>query len=69
MQEFSQYLIDKNMRNNFYWALNPYSKDVGGFMDNWSTFNQTKIDFINRIQPYPTFFKIIENQLSIHFPD
>jgi len=58
MKTFSEYLISKDMRDNFFWSLGPNSGDVGGLLtDDWTTIEQYKMDFINAIQPTPTVFK------------
>jgi len=51
---FAQYLIDREIRNNFYWALNPYSNDVGGLMKSWYEFDQDKMILLDSIQPQPS---------------
>jgi len=62
---FSQYLIDNNFLNNFFWALNPFSKDVSGLMSNWTTFNQQKLEFLDRVQKYPSYFWVQDKEIFI----
>jgi endoglucanase len=51
---FAQYLIYKNIRNNFYWALNPYSNDVGGLMASWFEFDEDKLILLDHVQQTPS---------------
>lgn len=38
MEDFVDYLMDRNIQGSCYWAWNPYSKDVGGYlMLDWQT--------------------------------
>lgn len=62
---FSQYMIDRRLSNNFFWALNPYSMDVSGLMTNWTSFNTEKLNFLARVQPYPTFFHMTETDIFV----
>lgn len=62
---FSEYLNEKGFTNNFFWALNPYSKDVSGLMYNWTTFNQEKLDFLANVQKYPSYFSIHDNDIFV----
>lgn len=53
---FADYMIENGFDNNFFWALNPYSKDVRGLMVDWDTFSEEKLAFLERIQPSPSVF-------------
>jgi endoglucanase len=53
--KFLNYLVNEDMRNNFYWALNPASNN-GGLLLNWTTPDQKKFDFLAKLQPNPTKF-------------
>lgn len=65
LDNFSQYMIEKNFTNNFFWALNPWSTDVRGLMIDWYTFSQEKLDFLANIQPFPSFFYIQDKHIQI----
>lgn len=55
-QNVLKYLTSQNIRNFYYWSLNPDSSDTGGILGaDWSTLDQSKIDFCNALQPNPTF--------------
>jgi endoglucanase len=44
------YLINKNMKNNFYWAVNPNSGDTGGvLLDDWLTWDNGKLLLLQRL--------------------
>lgn len=44
------YLINKGMKNNFYWAVNPNSGDTGGvLLDDWLTWNNDKLLLLQRL--------------------
>ena len=50
------YLVSKGITNFYYWCLNPDSMDTGGILaPDWTTLDQSKIDFCYNLQPYPTF--------------
>lgn len=56
MKTFSNYLINKNIRNNYFWSLGPNSGDVHGLLlDDWTTLDQFKINITHVIQPFPTY--------------
>ena len=56
METFSNYLIENNMRNNFFWSLGPNSGDVQGLLlDDWTTIDGFKLSIIHKLIPYPTF--------------
>jgi aryl-phospho-beta-D-glucosidase BglC (GH1 family) len=56
MDRFIEYLIEKKMRNNFFWSLGPNSGDVHGLLlDDWTTLDLYKVKIIKKLQPYPTF--------------
>jgi hypothetical protein len=65
--EIENWFIQNNITNNFFWSLNPNSKDTGGiFYDDWSTPNTYKLDILNKINPSPTkFCKINKDTQSI----
>jgi endoglucanase len=49
------YLQTHNLRDMFYWALNPNSQDTGGLIYNdWFTINAQKAAFHDKLQPFPT---------------
>ena len=44
------YLINKGMKNNFYWAVNPNSGDTGGvLLDDWKTWDNGKLLLLQRL--------------------
>ena len=44
------YLINKGMKNNFYWAVNPNSGDTGGvLLDDWLTWDNGKLLLLQRL--------------------
>jgi len=45
-----KYLIQKDMKNFFYWSLNPNSGDTGGLLeDDWITVNKGKLDLLKKL--------------------
>jgi endoglucanase len=58
MDLFAGYLVERNIRNNFYWALNPYSKDVGGLLGDWegAVCDPEKTALLRLVVPAPTVF-------------
>ncbi|KAF8373870.1 hypothetical protein PRIPAC_80299, partial [Pristionchus pacificus] len=63
---FVDWIRDKCMTNNFYWALNPNSGHTGGLLeDDWKTPIQHKLDLVNRAQPNPTKFKKHNEKICI----
>lgn len=53
--KIKRYLILRNIRNSFYWCLNPNSFDTGGILEyDWTTMNTDKVKFIEDLQPSPT---------------
>lgn len=56
MDRFSDYLIENQMRNNFFWSLGPNSGDVQGLLlDDWTTLDEYKVGITKKLQPMPTF--------------
>lgn len=56
MTTFSNYLVEKGMRNNFFWSLGPNSGDVHGLLlDDWTSPDMFKLSITSKIQPNPTF--------------
>jgi len=56
MTTFSNYLLEKKMRNNFFWSLGPNSGDVHGLLlDDWTSADTFKLGITHKIQPNPTF--------------
>lgn len=54
MNMFVDYLIDKNMTDNFFWSLGPNSGDVAGYLqDDWLTVDRFKRGVTTRLQPDP----------------
>ena len=52
------YLIQKDMRDTFFWCVNPDSGDTGGLLSyDWITPIPAKLTLLNRLQPNPTVFK------------
>jgi len=50
------FLIEVNMRNTYYWCLNPTSMDTSGILfEDWTTSNYNKLQFLDALQPDPTF--------------
>ena len=50
MNHWTDYLIDKNMTNNFFWSLGPNSGDVAGLLlDDWTTVDQFKAGIIAKL--------------------
>jgi endoglucanase len=44
------YLINKGIKNSFYWAVNPNSGDTGGvLLDDWLTWNTGKLTLLQRL--------------------
>lgn len=44
------YLINKGIKNNFYWAVNPNSGDTGGvLLDDWLTWDNGKLLLLQRL--------------------
>jgi endoglucanase len=57
-QNILKYLQNKNIRNFYYWCLNPNSFDTGGLLGaDWTTIDESKIDFMYNLQPNPTFIQ------------
>lgn len=57
MNIFGDYLIAKNMTNNFLWSLGPNSGDVAGLLlDNWTDLDMFKVQLLERIAPSPSVF-------------
>jgi len=55
-QNILDYLIKNSIHNFYYWCLNPDSGDTGGVLGpDWTTIDQSKIDFCYNLQPNPTF--------------
>ena len=53
------YLLKKNIRNFYYWCMNPDSYDTNGIFErDWTTLNEKKINFIKYLQPFPTFLNL-----------
>ncbi|MEM3553499.1 MAG: cellulase family glycosylhydrolase, partial [Candidatus Bathyarchaeia archaeon] len=47
---FVDYLLEKNIRAFFYWALNPNSGDTGGILlDDWRTVHEGKKNLLRRL--------------------
>ena len=47
---FVDYLIKKDIKNFFYWSLNPNSGDTGGILyDDWKSVNWDKMNLIKRL--------------------
>lgn len=54
MNTFVDYLIEKNMTDNFLWSLGPNSGDVAGLLlDDWTTIDDFKRGVTTRLQPNP----------------
>lgn len=54
---FAEYLIHRNITNQFFWSLNPNGKDIKGILQpDWLTLSQSKMDLVRRVSPSPTFF-------------
>jgi endoglucanase len=48
---YVSYLINKGMKNSFYWVLNPNSGDTGGMLlDDWLTWNNDKLTLLQRLR-------------------
>jgi endoglucanase len=48
--ELVRYLINENMGDFFYWALNPNSGDTGGLLkDDWLTVDENKLFYLRRL--------------------
>jgi endoglucanase len=65
LKTFGEYMIDHQFTNNFFWALNPYSKDVGGLMTTWNHFSKEKLDFLEWVQPNPSSFFIHDGEIQV----
>lgn len=47
---FVDYLLQKPIRNTFYWSLNPNSADTGGLLqDDWRTVREDKLELLRRL--------------------
>lgn len=53
---FIDYLLDKNLRNSFFWSLNPTGKDIQGLLNNWTTIDPIRFMQIEKLCPTPTIF-------------
>ena len=57
-QNILAYLQSNSIHNFYYWCLNPDSGDTGGVLGpDWTTIDQSKIDFCYNLQPHPTFLQ------------
>lgn len=66
MDTFVAYLQENNIQNNFYWAWNPDSKDVGGFLHlDWTTYDVDKKILLDLLVPNATQFQFTEKYISI----
>jgi endoglucanase len=55
-QNVLSYLLANRIQNFYYWCLNPDSSDTGGILNyDWTTIDQSKMDFCHQLQPNPTF--------------
>jgi len=56
---YANYLKKINQTSTFYWSLNPDSDDTHGLLnDDWTTFNNAKLHFLDDLQPHPTKINI-----------
>ncbi len=57
-ERFLHYFQSHNLSGFFFWTLPSTSGDTGGFVngDVWDTIDQTKADFLYRLQPNPTTY-------------
>lgn len=59
---YMEYLRKINQTSTFYWSLNPDSGDTHGILnDDWTSYNQDKLDFLKKLQPQPTKIVIEKN--------
>lgn len=59
-EKIFSYLEKKNIRNGFYWCLNPNSYDTGGVLEyDWRTLDWSKIKLQWDVQPNATFLSFI----------
>ncbi len=59
---YMNYLQKINQTSTFYWSLNPDSSDTRGILnDDWTTYNEDKLDFLKQLQPRPTKIQIKQN--------
>lgn len=53
---YAAYLRHIHQTSNFYFCLNPDSKDTGGLLeDDWTTPNYNKLQFLSDLQPNPSW--------------
>jgi len=58
MNALVDYLLQKDMTDQFFWCLNPNSGDTGGLvLDDWITPDQGKLNLLARLVPNPTRFQ------------
>eukprot|EP01113_Clastostelium_recurvatum_P001353 TRINITY_DN10555_c0_g1_i1.p1 TRINITY_DN10555_c0_g1~~TRINITY_DN10555_c0_g1_i1.p1 ORF type:complete len:515 (-),score=118.65 TRINITY_DN10555_c0_g1_i1:95-1639(-) len=59
LNAFADYLIAKDMRDNFHWSLNPNRiSDTPGILVDWYTPDQDRMTLLKRVQPNPTKFTV-----------
>ena len=53
---YAAFLRQMHQTSNFYFCLNPDSKDTGGLLnDDWTTPNYNKLQFLSDLQPNPSW--------------
>lgn len=69
MNEFASYLMEHSRTDNFYWALNPDSKDVGGLLqENWNFLDTHKLQLLNTMNPNASVFAFTDRFIIIQKP-
>ncbi len=67
MNHFADYVIEHDMRDNFFWSLGPNSGDVAGYLlDDWTTIDDFKRVVVSRIcaVPVPTPWKTLSTNTT-----
>ncbi|KAF2075612.1 hypothetical protein CYY_003080 [Polysphondylium violaceum] len=66
VQKFVQYLNQKGIENHLFFSLNPDSADTDSPINaDWKTVRQDTMNYINKISPNPTKFKVSGSQICI----
>jgi aryl-phospho-beta-D-glucosidase BglC (GH1 family) len=64
MDTFVHYLRENQIQNNYYWAWNPDSKDVGGFLNlDWTSYDHLKEQLLDDLVPNPTRFQFTDKYI------
>lgn len=64
---YANYMISKNMTDNFYWDVNPNSGGTGGLLQNdWITPDTGKLNIAAQVVPSPTNILNFYNGTSLN---